>query len=267
DEMVHVAKELERNGFKIPLLIGGATTSVAHTAVKSAPAYSQPAVHVRDASRSVPTAGSLLTAHQRDAFMAEINARYEKLRVEHAGGKQRALLPLAEARDKGLKSDWKALSAAGAIVKPKKTGVHVLKPYPLAELVDYIDWTPFFHTWELNGQYPRIFDDPKKGEEARKLFADAQAQLKSMLEGGRLEAHAVYGLWPANSVGDDIEIYADESRATLLGVNHELRQQVVKEGDNPGPYLCLADYVAPRDSGITDWFGGFAVTSGGGLEE
>ncbi|HEX2612592.1 MAG TPA: vitamin B12 dependent-methionine synthase activation domain-containing protein, partial [Fibrobacteria bacterium] len=268
DEMVHVAKELERGGFKIPLLIGGATTSVAHTAVKIAPVYSQPVVHVLDASRSVPTAGSLLTAHQREAFMADITARYDKVRADHAGANvERALVPISEARAKRFAPDWKAEAAAGAVVKPKKLGVHVLTKYPLREIAEYIDWTPFFHTWELSGQYPRIFDDPKKGEEARKLFADAQAQLKDLLEKGELEAQAVYGLWPANSVGDDIEIYADESRTTLLGVNHELRQQVKKDGPTPGEYLCLADYVAPKESGVADYFGGFAVTSGGGLEE
>jgi 5-methyltetrahydrofolate--homocysteine methyltransferase len=269
DEMVHVAKELERGGFKIPLLIGGATTSVAHTAVKIAPVYSQPVVHVLDASRSVPTAGSLLTAHQREAFMADITARYDKVRADHAGANvERSLVSIEEARAKRFAPDWKADAAAGLVgMKPNKIGAHVLKPYPLKEIAEYIDWTPFFHTWELSGQYPRIFDDPKKGEEARKLFADAQAQLKDLLEGGKLEAQAVYGIWPANSVGDDIEIYADESRTTLLGVNHELRQQVRKEGDAPGEYLCLADYVAPKDSGVADYFGGFAVTSGGGLDE
>jgi 5-methyltetrahydrofolate--homocysteine methyltransferase len=269
DEMVHVAKELERGGFKIPLLIGGATTSVAHTAVKIAPVYSQPVVHVLDASRSVPTAGSLLTAHQREDFMADIITRYDKVRADHAGANnERNLVPLADARAKAFKPDWKAEAAAGVTVKPKKLGVHVLRNYPLKEIAEYIDWTPFFYTWELSGQYPRIFDDPKKGEEARKLFADAQAQLKSMIEDGGLEAQAVYGLWPANSVGDDIEIYTDETRTTLLGVNHELRQQVRKAGGDPeANYLCLADYVAPKESGVADYFGGFAVTSGGGLEE
>jgi len=269
DEMVHVAKELERGGFKIPLLIGGATTSVAHTAVKIAPVYSQPVVHVLDASRSVPTAGSLLTAHQREAFMKDVTARYDKVRADHAGANsERALVPIAEARAKGFKPDWKADAAAGLVAKPQKLGVHVLRNYPLKEIAEYIDWTPFFYTWELSGQYPRIFDDPKKGEEARKLFADAQAQLKTLLEEGGLEAQAVYGLWPANTVGDDIEIYTDESRTTLLGVNHELRQQVQKSGNDPeAHYLCLADYVAPKDSGVADYFGGFAVTSGGGLEE
>src|SRR5690606_12784205 len=156
DEMVHVAKELERGGFKVPLLIGGATTSVAHTAVKIAPVYSQPVVHVLDASRSVPTAGALLTPHQRDAFMAEITARYDKVRADHASSnKDRALVPLETARARRFSPDWKADHAAGLIRRPNKPGVHVLKPYPLEELVDYIDWTPFFHTWELSGQYPR----------------------------------------------------------------------------------------------------------------
>src|SRR5690606_33186671 len=166
----------------IPLLIGGATTSVAHTAVKIAPVYSQPVVHVLDASRSVPTATSLLTAHQRDVFMEGIVKRYDKVRADHANSnKARDLVPLETARAQRFSPDWKADHDAGLITRPNKTGVHVLKPYPLEELVEYIDWTPFFHTWELSGQYPRIFDDPKKGEAARKLFAEAQAQLKDML--------------------------------------------------------------------------------------
>jgi 5-methyltetrahydrofolate--homocysteine methyltransferase len=267
DEMVHVAKELERGGFKIPLLIGGATTSVAHTAVKIAPVYSQPVVHVLDASRSVPTAGSLLTAHQREAFMADVTARYDKVRADHAGAnKDRALLPIAEARARGFKPDWKAEEAAGRVFRPLKPGVHAFSDYPLAELAEYIDWTPFFHTWELSGQYPRIFDDPKKGEEARKLFADAQKQLKDMIADKRLTAQGVYGLWPANNTGDDVEIYADETRKTVIGINHGLRQQVLKEGPAPGEYLCLSDYVASKESGVADWIGGFAVTSGAGLD-
>ncbi len=265
DEMVHVAKELEREGFKVPLLIGGATTSVAHTAVKIAPAYSQPVVHVLDASRSVPMAGSLLSPEQRPAFMEEIGKRYDKVRADHAGANaERAFLPIEEARAKKFRPDWKTEAAERKIVKPKKLGVHVLTRYPLSELAEYIDWTPFFHTWELSGQYPRIFDDPKKGVEARKLFEDAQQQLKSLLKGGQLEAQAVYGLFPANSVGDDIEIYADETRSKVLGINHELRQQVLKEKD--GEYLCLADFVAPKESGIPDYIGAFAVTSGAGLD-
>ncbi len=266
DEMVHVAKELEREGFKVPLLIGGATTSVAHTAVKISPVYSQPVIHVLDASRSVPTVSSLLNPEQRPQLMGEIQARYDKVRADHAGAhSERALLPIAEARAKGFRPDWKAEEAQGRIAMPRKPGVQVLSPYPLKELVEYIDWTPFFHTWELNGQYPRIFEDPQKGEAARKLFEDAQKQLKSLLDGGRLEAQAVFGLFPANSVGDDIEIYADESRTELLGVNHGLRQQVVKERE--GDYLCLSDFVAPKESRVKDYVGAFAVTSGGGLDE
>ncbi len=265
DEMVHVAKELEREGFKIPLLIGGATTSVAHTAVKIAPVYSQPVVHVLDASRSVPTAGSLQNPELRPAFMKDLTERYEKVREKHASANTvRDLVPIEKARAKGFRPDWKQEEAEGRVAKPLQPGLHHFSDYPLAELVDYIDWTPFFYTWELSGQYPRIFDDPKKGEEARKLFADAQNQLKTMLQDKRLRAEGVFGIFPASSVGDDIEIYADESRKTLLGVNHGLRQQVAKEGE--GEYLCLSDFVAPKDSGVADYVGGFAVTSGAGLD-
>ena len=259
DEMVHVAKEMEREGFKIPLLIGGATTSVAHTAVKISQAYSQPVVHVLDASRSVPTVSSLLNPDSRPKFVAEIQNRYATVREDYAAAKtDRALLPLSEARAKA----WKPGTAA--VAKPKFLGVKVLKPYPLEELVPYIDWTPFFHTWELSGQYPRIFDDPKKGAEARKLFAEAQTHLADLLKGGRLQAEAVFGLFPANRVGDDIEVYSDESRSKTLAVVHGLRQQAKKENPEDA-YLTLADFLASREIGV-DYMGAFAVTSGSGLD-
>ncbi len=265
DEMVHVAREMEREGFEVPLLIGGATTSVAHTAVKIAPAYHRPVVHVLDASRSVTTASSLLSAEKSPAFLDEIRTRYERVRTDHAGkNSEKPLLPLAEARNRGLHLDWKAEAAAGRIVLPRNFGVTVLSPVPLAELVPTIDWTPFFFTWEMNGQYPRIFEDPKRGVEARKLFDDAQKHLQDLLADGRLQAQAVFGLFPAHSVGDDIEVYADASRREVAGVIHTLRQQVRKENKNP--YLALSDFVATQDSGVPDAVGAFAVTAGAGLE-
>jgi 5-methyltetrahydrofolate--homocysteine methyltransferase len=199
--------------------------------------------------------------------MKDITARYDKVRADHAGANvERALLPISEARAKGFRPDWKLEAAEGRVFRPLNPGVHAFNDYPLAELAEYIDWTPFFHTWELSGQYPRIFDDPKKGEEARKLFADAQKQLKDMIADKRLTAQGVYGLWPAANIGDDVEIYADEARKDVIGVNHGLRQQMKKDGPAPGEYLCLSDYVASKESGVADWIGGFAVTSGAGLD-
>jgi 5-methyltetrahydrofolate--homocysteine methyltransferase len=265
DEMVHVASEMQRQGFTIPLLIGGATTSVAHTAVKIALAYQHPVVHVLDASRSVPTVSSLLSRDQKETFVAGIRDRYQGVREEHARTqKDRRLVPLPEARRKALKIDWAADAKAGLIAKPAMTGLKVFESYSLAELVEYIDWSPFFQTWELHGMYPKILDDEKVGSEARKLFADAQKMLKSLVEGGELKAQAVIGLFPANSVGDDIEIYTDDSRQTVRMVWHTLRQQVEKEGE--GAYLALSDFIAPKSTGVADYVGGFAVTAGIGLD-
>ncbi|HLP41538.1 MAG TPA: methionine synthase, partial [Fibrobacteria bacterium] len=266
DEMVHVAKEMEREGFRIPLLIGGATTSVAHTAVKIAPVYSQPVVHVLDASRSVPTVGSLLSDDQRAGFTAQIKDRYDKVREDHKAKQgERKLLPIAEARARGQKVDWPASAKAGEIRKPAFLGVRGFESYPLEELVPFIDWTPFFQTWELVGQYPRILEDKVVGEEAGRLFADAQKMLKSIVADKSLTAQAVFGLFPANSVGDDIEIYADESRKQVLATVCTLRQQLDKADGTPN--VALADFVAPRESGVADYMGAFAVTAGVGLEK
>ena len=265
DEMVHVAKEMERQGFKIPLLIGGATTSVAHTAVKIAPSYSQPVVHVLDASRSVPTTGSLLNPALRPAFMEKLTARYDGVREDHRKKlSDRKSVAIVEARKRKPVIDWAGAHAKFDIVKPKFLGIKSFDSYPLEDLVPYIDWTPFFQTWELVGQYPKILKDSVVGVEATKLFHDAQALLKEIVARKTLTAQAVFGLFPANSVGDDIEIYSDETRSRVIAVVHSLRQQTDKAAGEPN--LALADFIAPKESGVPDWFGAFAVTGGVGLE-
>lgn len=261
DEMVTVAKEMQREGFTIPLLIGGATTSKTHTAVKIAQHYKGPVVHVLDASRSVPVAGSLINDELRDEFMKNLDEEYEKIRVQHAGKQAvKEYIDIHKARANKLKLDFNAAT----VCKPKFTGVKVFENYDLAELANYIDWTPFFSTWELAGKYPAILSDEVVGQEATKLFADAQAMLKLIIEEKRLTAKAVIGIWPANAVQDDIELYTDESRTQVLDVVHSLRQQNKKA---PGqPNYALADFVAPKESGIGDYMGAFAVTAGIGIE-
>jgi 5-methyltetrahydrofolate--homocysteine methyltransferase len=264
EEMAHVAKEMERQGFKVPLLIGGATTSRVHTAVKIEPNYpSGTTVYVNDASRAVGVCSNLLSATLRDSYVAEIKADYAAAREQHEGKQGKAsYIPLAEARAHGLKTDWKKYSPP----KPKLLGVQKLENYPLDILVDFIDWTPFFQAWELAGRYPKILRDEVVGEEARKLFADAQAMLKKIIEEKWLTASAVFGLFPANTVNsDDIEIYTDESRSKVAMTWHNLRQQTKKPADIPN--YCLADFVAPKDSGVKDYVGGFAVTAGIGIDE
>jgi len=262
EEMAHVAREMEREGFTLPLLIGGATTSRAHTAVKIAPNYSGPVVYVPDASRSVPVTQSLLSKDARDAYIAEVRADYEKLRRQHALKKgPGALLALARARELGYAADWRAYTPSA----PAKPGVTALKNYPLEKLAPYIDWGPFFQTWELSGPYPAILEDAVVGAEARKLFADAQAFLKRMIDGRWVRASGVFGLFPAARVGDDIEIYRDAARRDVAMTWHNLRQQNQKPAGHANQ--CLADYVAPRDSGVADWVGGFAVTAGLGIEK
>ena len=258
DEMCHVAREMERRKFKIPLLIGGATTSRVHTAVKIAQHYSQPVIHVLDASRSVPVVSSLLNPELKPDFVTKLNNEYEVLREQHKKRvAQKNFTPLEEARKKRFV--WKLESAD--IKKPKQFGVHYLKDYPLAELYEYIDWTPFFSTWELKGKYPAIFEDPHVGAEAKKLFDEARELLDRIVNENLVTANAAYGLFPANSIGfDDIEVYGDEKKSSVLTVVHTLRQQGQKATDSP--YLALADYVAPKDSGITDYIGMFALTTG-----
>jgi len=261
DEMVHVGREMSRQGFTIPLLIGGATTSRAHTAVKIAPGYRGPTIHVLDASRGVGVVSQLLSAERREAFLREIRDEYDKLRTAHgARDADRVILPLPEARRRRLPVDWPAYDPPA----PRRPGITALPDYPLAELVSYIDWTPFFQAWELKGSYPAILEDSVVGEQARKLFADAQALLGRIVGERLLEARAVLGLFPANTVGDDVQIFTGEDRVSVRGVIHGLRQQFEK---GPGrPNLCLSDFVAPKESGRPDWVGAFAVTAGVCLE-
>jgi 5-methyltetrahydrofolate--homocysteine methyltransferase len=261
DEMVRVGREMTRQGFTLPLLIGGATTSRAHTAVKIAPAYEGPTIHVLDASRGVGVVSQLLSADRRDAFLGEIGSEYERLRAEYGSrDAERVILPLAEARARRLRLDWAAYDPP----RPCRPGVTVFDDYALAELVPYIDWTPFFQAWELKGSYPAILDDSTVGDAARTLFADAQALLKRIVAERMLSARAVIGLYPAQAVDDDIRIYTGEDRAKVRVILRGLRQQFEK---GPGrPNLTLADYVAPVDSGKPDWLGAFAVTAGVGLD-
>ncbi len=256
DEMVHVAREMERTGFKIPLLIGGATTSRAHTAVKIAGHYSEPIVHVLDASRAVPVATSLLSAEQKAGFVQQLRSDYDKLREQHGGNRQ-TLLPLEKARANAAKLKFDDLP------KPEFTGVRVLEDVSLATLRDYIDWSPFFHTWELRGVYPKILQHEKYGVEATKLFNDAQKLLNEIIAKKLIRARGVYGIFPANRVGDSIELYIDESRTKVLTTYHMLRQQMDKT--DGAPNYSLADFIAPK--GSPDYLGSFAVTTGLGLDE
>jgi 5-methyltetrahydrofolate--homocysteine methyltransferase len=261
EEMAHVAREMERQGFRLPLLIGGATTSRAHTAVKIAPNYTGAVAYVPDASRSVPAVQSLL-GDSRDAYMAQVRADYEKIRLQHSQKSGPGPLhPLSQARRLGHKTDWAAYTPP----KPRRQGVIALRRYPLAELVPYIDWSPFFQAWELSGPYPRILEDPVVGGEARKLFAEARAMLARIVDQQWLEANGVAALYPAAQIDwDDIEIYGDEARCTRLMTWHNFRQQNHKPQGRSN--LCLADFVAPKAAGVADWVGAFAVCADG-LEE
>jgi 5-methyltetrahydrofolate--homocysteine methyltransferase len=259
DEMTHVAREMERQGFKLPLLIGGATTSKAHTAVKIAPHYSEPVVHVLDASRAVPVTTSLLSDEAKPAFVAQHRAEYEALRKTHSSP-QRKLVSLEVARAKRTPIVFRAED----IPTPEVTGVHVLEDFPLETLREFIDWTPFFSAWELSGVYPRIFEHERYGEQARLLFAEANTLLDTIIANKLLTARGVYGLFPANAVGDDVELYTDATRSTALTRFHFLRQQAVKEASSP--CRSLADFVAPKATGLADHLGAFAVTTGIGLK-
>jgi len=257
DEMTHVAREMQRQGFQTPLLIGGATTSKAHTAVKIAPHYEHPVVHVLDASRAVPVTSSLLSESGRDEFVRKHSLEYEKLRREH-GAPNFKLLSLEAAR-----ANRPALGyGPDAVAVPEFSGVRVLEDFPLETLREYIDWTPFFRTWELKGAYPRIFDDAKYGEQARQVFDEANQLLDRVIAEKWLVAKGTYGLFPANSVGDDVELYTDDTRTSVLERFHFLRQQREKSAGQP--HFCLSDFVAPKSSGRADYIGGFAVTSGMG---
>ncbi|GAA0616909.1 methionine synthase [Halomonas beimenensis] len=262
DEMVHVAKEMQRQGFEIPLLIGGATTSKAHTAVKIEPGYEHPVIYVTDASRAVGVAGKLLSPGLKEAYVAEIRAEYETVRERNAKRRPKAAeMSYAEARRHKPALDWDAYTPP----RPAMTGLEVFDDYDLQALVERIDWTPFFMSWQLAGKYPAILDDAKVGEAARHLFADAQAMLARLIDERLIQARGVIGLWPANTVDDDvIEVYADESRTEVIERLHHIRQQTAKNRE--GVCYSLADFVAPRDSGKPDWIGGFAVTTGHGVE-
>jgi 5-methyltetrahydrofolate--homocysteine methyltransferase len=260
DEMVHVAKEMERQGFKLPLLIGGATTSRAHTAVKIAQHYSEPVVHVLDASRAVPITTSLLSEDGKAEFVAKHRFDYESIRRAHSAPRQ-PVIPLAEARERRTPIDWHDED----LPVPAFTGVRVVDNFPLATLREFIDWSPLFHTWGLKGIYPRILDDENQGAQARQLFTDANALLDCMVENNWITARGVYGFFAANAVGDDVELYTDATRGTVLDRFHFLRQQANREGSEP--CRSLADFIAPRETGLIDSIGAFAVTSGIGLKE
>ncbi len=263
DEMVHVAKEMERQGFKIPLLIGGATTSKVHTAVKISPAYSGTTIHVLDASRSVPVVSSLLNENKniKEEFEISTKREYQRIREDHQRKKEaKNFLSIEKARENKFKYDWQKEE----IKKPEKLGVTVLKNYPLDNLLEYLDWTPFFLGWELKGKYPAIFENEKYGNAAKKLFEDANKLLNKIITEKLLTANGVFGLFPANSIGDDIEIYTDETRTGVLRILHSLRSQTQKSDGLPN--LALADFIAPKESGKADYIGAFAVTAGIGIE-
>ncbi|WP_189465840.1 methionine synthase [Litchfieldella qijiaojingensis] len=263
DEMVHVAKEMQRQGFDIPLLIGGATTSKAHTAVKIEPQYEHPVIYVTDASRAVGVAGRLLSPGLKEAYVAEVREDYEVVRERNAKRRPKAAdLSYVEACKRKFRTDWASYTPPA----PSISGLKVFDDYDLEELVERIDWTPFFMSWQLAGKYPKILDDKVVGEAARNLFADAQAMLRKLIDEKRITARGVIGLWPANSVDDDvIEVYADESRTRVIERLHHIRQQMTKNRD--GTCYSLTDFVAPKSSGKPDWIGGFAVTAGHGVAE
>jgi 5-methyltetrahydrofolate--homocysteine methyltransferase len=262
EEMAFVAREMSRESFTVPLLIGGATTSKVHTAVRIAPEYRGDVVHVLDASRAVGVASTLLRDDQRPAFAAKTRSEYEEIRIRRA--ERTAATPkrtIDEARANRARIDW---SASPRPVAPTYTGARTLDDIPLGELVNRIDWTPFFQTWEIAGRYPAVLDDPVVGKAARALWSDAQVMLQRIVREKLLKARAVVGFFPAGSDGDDIALFTDETRVGERAVVHTLRQQMAKE---PGrPNRALADYVAPRDSGVPDWLGAFAVTAGVGLD-
>jgi 5-methyltetrahydrofolate--homocysteine methyltransferase len=255
DEMVHVAKEMERQGFKLPLLIGGATTSRRHTAVKIAPHYSEPVVHVLDASRAVPVTTSLLSEDGKADFVVGHRAEYERLRTAHAAPRQ-TVVSLQTARARRTPIKWRAED----LPTPAFTGARVLDNFPLATLREFIDWTPFFHTWGLKGVYPRILEHEEQGEQARQIFKDANVLLDKIIEKDLITARGVYGFFPASAIGDDVELYKADTRTEVLERFHFLRQQANREGSEP--CRSLSDFIAPKETGLPDHIGAFAVTSG-----
>jgi 5-methyltetrahydrofolate--homocysteine methyltransferase len=261
DEMVTVAREMKKQGFELPLLIGGATTSVAHTAVKIDPEYDRPVVHVLDASRAVGVVNQLLGDETRAHFAANKKDEYRKLREarEAAGGGEAKLMPLMAARSRREKIDLAQVASA-----PSFLGTRVFDDYPLADLVERIDWTPFFQAWELRGVYPKILQDPIVGTQATSLYNEARELLDSLVRGGRLRARGVIGFFPAAAVGDDIRVFADATRGTERAMLHCLRQQADKTDSRPN--FCLSDFVAPSDANAEDHVGAFIVTAGDGLD-
>jgi 5-methyltetrahydrofolate--homocysteine methyltransferase len=262
DEMVGFAAEMQRQGFEIPLLVGGATTSRAHTAVKVDPKYDGPVVWVKDASRSVPVASSLLHPQRRDTLMADVKADFDSIRERHAAKHgDRVIVPIADARANRTPIEWRGYQPP----RPRATGITVVDDEPIHELRRYIDWQPFFNAWELKGRFPDILNNPSTGDAARRLYDDAQVMLDRITEEGWLQARGVVGLFPANSVGDAVEVYADDSRADVLATSLHLRQQ--GQHRDGVPNRSLADFVAPKDTGLPDHVGGFAVTTGLGSQE
>ena len=260
DEMIHVAREMERNRFKTPLLIGGATTSRRHTAVKIAPHYSEPVVHVLDASRAVPVATSLLSEDSRKSFVAQHHADYEALRQAHSAPRLH-VVSLEEARARRTPIQWRAED----VPAPSFTGIRTLKNVSLATLREFIDWSPFFHTWGLKGVYPRIFEHQEQGQQARQIFEEANVLLDRIIAQNMISAHGVYGLFPANAAGDDVQLYDKAERSSIVERFHFLRQQSDREGNDP--CRSLADFIAPAQTGLPDYLGAFAVTTGIGLKE
>ena len=260
DEMVHVAREMERHGFKLPLLIGGATTSRAHTAVKIAPHYSEPVVHILDASRAVPVTTSLLSDEGKSAFVEQHRADYEALRKAHSAPKL-SVVHLEAARERRTPIEWRAED----LPVPAFIGLRALDNFPLATLREFIDWSPFFHTWGLKGIYPRILEHAEHGAQARQVFSEGNALLDVIIEKKLITARGVYGFFPASAIGDDVELYTDDTREKVLERFHFLRQQSNKEGTEP--CRSLADFIAPKEVGLHDHIGAFAVTSGIGLKE
>jgi len=262
EEMVHVAKEMERQGINVPLLIGGATTSEIHTAVKIAPNYAAPVVHVSDASKGVGVSASLISTESKEKYASEIREKYQVIKEKHEAQKSgSAYISFGDAIKNKLRIEWNKKD----IYKPSFTGNKFFYHYALKDIAQYIDWTFFFHAWKINGKYPKIFKDPVKGEEAKKLYDDATRLLNRIIEEGWVKASGVIGFFPANSIGEDVEVYTDESRAKIRTTFRFLRNQQQKEAGIPN--LSLADFIAPKESGLNDYFGGFAVTAGIGLEK
>jgi 5-methyltetrahydrofolate--homocysteine methyltransferase len=257
DEMVTVAAEMERAGMTMPLLIGGATTSRVHTALRIEPAYSGPVVHVLDASRAVGVASALTSDTLKDEFVEKVSAEYNDIRIARAGKRESELIPVAAARANAFAADF----VAHPPVRPTTLGTTAFDDYPLAELVPYIDWTPFFRAWELAGNFPAILDDEVVGESARSLYADARGMLEKIVAEKWLRAKGVVGFWPARRDGDDVLLFEDEARTRELSRLPMLRQQIAKREGRPN--MCLADFVSPEG----DWLGGFAVTTGIGIDE